>query len=98
MSRLRRQSFLGTASDEALASATVGFVGLGGGGSHLVQQLTHVGIGKYVLVDPQTIDDSNTNRLIGGTLSDVAEGVAKVDIASRLIRGLEPHAEIEPVK
>jgi len=98
MSRLRRQSFLGPASDESLASANVGIVGLGGGGSHLAQQLAHVGIGRYVFVDPQTIDDSNTNRLIGGTLDDVTRKTAKVDIAVRIVRGLEPNAEIISVK
>src|SRR5262249_31739922 len=47
--RLSRQSFLGPDSSEALAAATIGVVGVGGGGSQIVQQLAHVGIGGYVL-------------------------------------------------
>lgn len=94
MSRLDRQSFLGPDSDRILDAATLGLVGLGGGGSHLAQQAAHMGIGGYVNADPQTIEDTNTNRLIGGTLADVAKGMLKVDIAEGLIRGLVPKARI----
>ena len=98
MTRLDRQSFLGPDSDSVLDSATIGVVGLGGGGSHLVQQMAHMGIGGFVNVDPQPIEDTNTNRLIGGTLADVHAELPKVDIADRLIRGLQPHARIISVR
>ena len=98
MSRLDRQNFLGPDSDKILDSVTIGVVGLGGGGSHVVQQMAHMGIGGYVNVDPQAIEDTNTNRLIGGTLADVEAGLPKVDIAERLIRGLQPHARIISVR
>jgi molybdopterin-synthase adenylyltransferase len=98
MSRLDRQSFLGPNSDAVLEAATIGIVGLGGGGSHVVQQTAHMGIGGYVNADPQLIEDTNTNRLIGGTLADVATDRPKVEIAERLIRGLNPNARIIPVQ
>jgi len=98
VSRLDRQSFLGKHSDAVLNATTIGLVGLGGGGSHGVQQFAHIGIGGYVPVDPDTIDETNTNRLIGGTLADVAEALPKVKIAERMIRGLHPGASIFPVK
>ncbi|HLH93957.1 MAG TPA: ThiF family adenylyltransferase [Xanthobacteraceae bacterium] len=94
MSRLDRQSFLGPNSDVILNAATVGFVGGGGGGSHAVQQSAHMGIGGYVNVDPDIIEDTNTNRLVGGTLADVASKLPKVEIAERLIRGLQPGARV----
>jgi len=98
MSRLDRQSFLGKDSEAILANATIGIVGLGGGGSHIVQQLAHVGVGRFVIVDPDFIEDTNTNRLIGGTLADVAEAKPKTQIATRVIRGLQPDASIVAVK
>ena len=98
MSRFDRQSFLGPDSDAVLEAATIGIVGLGGGGSHAVQQATHMGIGGYVNVDPQTIEDTNTNRLVGGTLADVDAELPKTDIAERLIRGLQPHARLISVR
>lgn len=92
--RLDRQSFLGRSSSQVLSGATVGIAGLGGGGSHVVQQLAHVGIGGYVLADPDVIEDTNTNRLVGGTLKDVELALPKVQIAERVIRGLVPGARI----
>lgn len=97
MSRLDRQSFLGPNSDAILEAATIGIVGLGGGGSHIAQQAAHMGIGGYANADPDAIQDTNTNRLIGGTLADVAEATPKVEIAERLIRGLVPNARIVSV-
>ena len=88
MSRLDRQTFLGPDSDAVLEAATIGIVGLGGGGSHVVQQAAHMGIGGYVNVDPQTIEKTNTNRLVGGTLADVYCKPAKPGIGKRLVRGL----------
>lgn len=109
MSRLQRQRFLGSESDQILKAATIGVVGLGGGGSHVVQQLNHLGVGGMVLVDPDRVEDTNTNRLIGATLKDVQEKAFKTDIAARMVRGLQPdcrltliadswHAAIEPLR
>lgn len=95
MSWLDRQSFLGADSEQRLAELTVGIVGLGGGGSHVAQQLAHVGVGGFVLVDDDRIDDTNLNRLVGATLLDVRRRTPKVDIAARVIRAVNPKARIE---
>jgi len=94
MSRLERQSFLGIESEHNLWCSRVGLVGLGGGGSHIAQQLAHLGVGKYVLVDPDVIEDTNLNRLIGATAEDVTVATLKVDVARRLIRTVSPGAEV----
>jgi molybdopterin-synthase adenylyltransferase len=93
--RSSRQSFLGADSDERFARTVVGIVGLGGGGSHIAQQLAHVGFKRYVLFDGDTPEHSNLNRLIGATVADVEAGTPKLDIARRLILGLQPDAKIE---
>jgi molybdopterin-synthase adenylyltransferase len=98
MNRFARQSFLGLESSQVFRQATVGFVGLGGGGSHCIQQAAHIGIGGYVLADPDRIEKTNTNRLVGGTLEDVRAGADKVSIAERMIRGLVPDARITAVR
>lgn len=95
MSWLDRQSFLGADSEQWLAGLTVGIIGLGGGGSHVAQQLAHAGVGGFVLVDDDRIDDSNLNRLVGATLLDVSSQTRKVDIAARVIRAVNPKARIE---
>jgi len=97
MSRLARQSFLGVTGEQILHDATIGVVGLGGGGSHIVQQLAHVGVGGLVIVDHDTIEDTNTNRLVGSTLADVEAAEKKVNIAKRIVLGLVPDCRIEPI-
>ncbi|WP_082553698.1 HesA/MoeB/ThiF family protein [Altererythrobacter sp. Root672] len=94
MKWLDRQSFLGDDSTERLDAFTVGIVGLGGGGSHVAQQLAHIGIGHFVLVDDDVIDESNLNRLVGGTRADVEQSARKVDIAARVILAVNPHARV----
>lgn len=88
MSRYGRQNFLGPDCDARLRAATIGIVGLGGGGSHVVQQLAHVGIGGFVCVDPDIVEDSNLNRLVGATAADARDEMAKAAVAERMVRGL----------
>ena len=92
--RFSRQAFLGAASDRILQKAGVAIVGLGGGGSHIVQQLAHIGVGDFLLIDPDVIEESNLNRLVGGTREDVAYNRPKTTIAERTIRNINPEARI----
>jgi hypothetical protein len=93
--RFDRQSFLGRRSDEIIESARIGVAGLGGGGSHVVQQLAHVGFQHYVLYDNDFVEEHNLNRLIGATAADAVVKVPKIFVASRLILGLQPSAKIQ---
>lgn len=94
--RYSRQSFLGEEAESRFATCGVGVVGLGGGGSHVVQQLAHLGFQQYVLFDPDVVESSNLNRLVGATEEDVRLGRSKVAVAERVIRGLQAHALIDP--
>ena len=94
MTRFDRQSFLGADSDQKLLGANIGIVGLGGGGSHVVLQTGHVGIGGHVAVDPDHITSTNTNRLVGGRLSDLEPALSKPAIAERLLRDLQEEPRI----
>ncbi len=98
MSRLISQSFLGINSEAVLSTTIVGIVGLSGGGSHFVQQFAHIGIGGFVLVDFDRIELKNTTRLVGGTLQDIENNEWKTEIASRLIRSLQPDADIVHIR
>lgn len=93
--RFSRQSFLGLNSSAILASATVGIIGLGGGGSHIVQQLAHLGFQRFVLYDAQEIESTNLNRLVGATEADIRASRRKVDIAERLVKGIREHASVQ---
>jgi molybdopterin-synthase adenylyltransferase len=90
-----RQSFLPTNSETTLASIKVGVIGLCGGGSHVVQQLAHIGVLNYVVIDPDKMEESNLNRLVGGTYRDASTGAFKADISNRVILSVNPHAKVE---
>lgn len=91
---INRQSFLGENLPAVLSQSLIGIIGLGGGGSQVAQQLAHIGFQRYVLCDFDTIEDTNLNRLVGATKSDIEQESRKLDIAVRLIRSLQPDAEI----
>jgi hypothetical protein len=91
---LSRQSFLGTGSDTILDDARVAVIGLGGGGSHIVQQLAHVGVGHFELFDPDLLEETNINRLVGATIDDIQAATPKVVIGERIIRNVNPWARI----
>jgi hypothetical protein len=72
----------------------VGVCGLGGGGSHVVQQLAHIGFQNYVLYDDDPVEESNLNRLIGATSADALAETSKLHLAKMMIYGLQPRASV----
>ncbi|MBS1501481.1 MAG: ThiF family adenylyltransferase, partial [Bacteroidetes bacterium] len=93
-----RQSFLGAGAERKLANIHVGLIGLGGGGSHLVQQLAYLGVRHFTLFDFDHLTVTNHNRLIGGYFKDIRLETPKVKIAARMIRNICPKAVIRIVQ
>lgn len=92
--RYSRQSFLGLRSQQLFEQVRVGIVGLGGGGSHIVQQLAHIGVRHFHLFDGDVVDESNLNRLVGGIALDAEGCTPKLVVAKRVITSLNPEAKI----
>ena len=92
--RYSRQSFLGSNSEDQISRCTIGVAGLGGGGSHVVQQLAHVGFQRYIIYDDDIVEESNLNRLIGGISADVLAETPKLHVAKMMIFGLQPQAKV----
>ena len=93
--RHTRQSFLGPRSEQQLHSARVAVIGLGGGGSHVAQQLAHIGIGHVLLCDPDSVELTNLNRLIGATPEDAKQSELKVRVAERHLRAINPELQLD---
>lgn len=93
-----RQSFLGNKSENIFENIKVGIVGLGGGGSHIVQQLAHIGVRNITIFDDDIIEPSNLNRLVGAYHSDIEKEELKSSIAKRLILNISPSANIYEVQ
>ncbi|MGH3609587.1 MAG: HesA/MoeB/ThiF family protein [Pseudonocardiaceae bacterium] len=91
----RQLPLLGAATQEALSKARVAVVGLGGLGSFVALELAYLGIGHLILIDPDRIELSNLNRLIGAGPDDV--GRYKVDVFRDLIERVAPGVEVTAV-
>lgn len=91
----RQIRMFGRTGQQRLNGLRIGIVGLGGTGSVVLQQLIHLGVRNYCLVDPDMADQSNLNRLVGSTEQDV--GRPKVSIAADVVRRLHAAGNIEEV-
>ena len=88
----RQVALFGIAGQASLSAARVVIVGVGGLGSHVAQQLAYLGIGSFGLIDDDVIEETNLNRLVGARPYDV--GSLKVDVATRLIKTINPAAVV----
>lgn len=93
--RYSRQSFLGPSASKFLRRAKVAIIGLGGGGSHIAQQLAYIGLGHVQLYDPDRVEYSNLNRLVGALPDDAKAHKLKVDVAHRMMRAIDPETCVE---
>lgn len=91
----RNEGLFGWQGQRRIAATSVAIVGLGGLGSHVVQQLAYLGVGDYRLVDFDIVTESSMNRLIGAVDTDVAAETKKIDVAARLITRIVPSASID---
>lgn len=61
-------------------------MGLSGGGSHVVQQLAHLGVGEIIGIDGERVETSNRGRLIGMTELDALLHRRKTSVMARMVR------------
>lgn len=87
----RVERLIGSSNLQTLAAKRVGVVGLGSGGGFVALSLAMSGVGKFVLIDDDTLEAANVVRHIAD-LRDV--GRAKTDTVADLIRQRNPNAEI----
>jgi molybdopterin/thiamine biosynthesis adenylyltransferase len=93
----RQVRFFGREGQERLAAARVAIIGVGGLGSHVVQQLALLGVGAIVPVDGQELDLTNRNRLVGASEDDPIPGTRKVDIAERSAKAIDSSIVVDKV-
>ena len=79
-----------------LAATTVAVVGTGGLGFILAKQLVRLGVQKLVLIDPDMIERSNLNRLLGVSMWDV--GRPKVTVLAEHLHDTGLDLEVEVVQ
>ncbi len=92
----RQVRAFGAEGQAQLTLLHVGVVGVGGTGSVVVEQLAHLGVGRMTLVDPDVLEESNLNRVVGASPSDV--GSPKVVVATALVARVNEHCKVLPIQ
>lgn len=86
---------LGAEGQALLSSLSVGIIGVGGIGSIVAEELAHLGVGKLLLLDPDVIEETNLNRVVGATRRDI--GRSKVEVAAAAVHRMNTTIETIPV-
>lgn len=92
----RQVRAFGTDGQRILNSLNVAVVGLGGTGSIAVQQLVHLGVRNFILIDPDNLELTNLNRVVGSYMGDL--GHSKCQVASQYVRQFSPGAIVREIK
>jgi hypothetical protein len=93
----RQIKMFGKLGQAELANCRVAVLGLGGIGSLVVEYLARLGVGYFLLVDDDLVEDSNLSRIVGASLEDAHSGVTKANVAQRIILQANDHAQINVI-
>ena len=91
LERFNRQVLLfGAAGQARLRGLHVGVLGAGGGGSILIEQVAHLGVGQITAVDPDIVKRHNLSRIIGASERDARDERKKVHVARDHVERIDP--------
>jgi molybdopterin-synthase adenylyltransferase len=93
----RNAALFGSAGQASIASTRALITGLGGLGCHVGQQLAHLGVTRFGLIDDDVATESSLNRLVGAVPDDVPVRQPKVTISHRLITAVQPRAQVDEI-
>lgn len=89
----RTELLIGKEGLEKLVGAKVAIFGIGGVGSFVVEALARAGVGSFLLIDNDTISESNLNRQIHALTNTI--GKYKVEVMKERIMQINPKAKVE---
>jgi ThiF family len=85
----RQARLFGAAGQQILGQMRVGVIGAGGGGSMVIEQLAHLGVGEVVAIDYDIVKRINLSRIVGATPRDARRRRKKIAVARRLCRQID---------
>lgn len=86
----------GAEGQERLQHEHAAIIGLGGLGSHVAQQLAYLGVRQFTIIDDDRVEESNLNRLIGATSSDVSR--TKVGVVGDVLRRIDGSIRVRGIE
>lgn len=90
---MRTGLLLGEEGLRRLHEASVMVVGLGAVGGYALEGLARAGVGRLILVDFDTFDETNINRQILALTSTI--GKKKTDVAAQRVKEINPDCVVE---
>lgn len=92
----RSELLIGVEGLTKLRGSCVAVIGLGGVGGYAAEMVARSGVGKMVILDSDSVSDTNRNRQLLATTSSI--GKKKTQIMEGRIRDINPEIEIEVVE
>jgi tRNA A37 threonylcarbamoyladenosine dehydratase len=92
---VREEALFGTDGMDRLKNASVAVFGLGGVGSWAVEALARGGVGRLVLVDFDTVAETNINRQLAALSSTI--GRYKAEVMAERVIDINPDIEAVPL-
>jgi molybdopterin/thiamine biosynthesis adenylyltransferase len=77
-----------------LFGQVISIVGIGGIGSIIAEHLIHMGFHNVNLIDHDTLEISNLNRIVGASYDDAVNKALKVDVAKLHLEKINPRAKV----
>lgn len=95
----RHVQIFGEKTTMLLRKMTVAVIGCSGTGSIVVEQLTRLGVGKLLLIDPDRVEEKNLNRIVNAKMQDAIDNRLKVEVLCEAIKsiGLDTEVATYPV-
>lgn len=90
---IRTQMLLGKESIKKLKNTSVVVFGIGGVGSYVCEALARSGVGRFMLVDNDTVSESNINRQLVALHSTI--GRYKTEVMKERIKDINPECTVE---
>lgn len=92
----RTALLLGPEGLEKLRTSTVAVIGIGGVGAYAAEMLVRAGVGNLIVVDSDTVSESNKNRQLLALDSTV--GLYKTDVLEKRARDINPAVNVIKVR
>src|SRR5271165_2057682 len=94
----RHAQAFGSGTTEILRGLSVAVVGCSGTGSIVVEQLARLGVGRLLLVDPDTVEEKNLNRILNTGKEDAYLRRPKVHALASAIARMGLGQEVIPLQ
>lgn len=89
----REEALIGREALEGLHNSTVIVLGIGGVGSYVAEALARAGVGRLVLVDRDTVEETNINRQLVALHSTL--GMPKALVMEKRILDIDPGCKVQ---